>query len=136
MIGSGMGHGPGDNFIVINVDTNKEISYDLICLNDTNLFCFGELSDYIISIGLEENIATHSSIGAYPNPVDNILTITLSENKVYSIQLFNSIGQIVFSKEKIKDSELIMDVSSYPSGIYYLSVTNDINRDIIKVIVN
>ena len=37
LIASGMGDQNGENIIVVNVDSNKSVNYDLICLSDTNL---------------------------------------------------------------------------------------------------
>lgn len=48
-VASGMGEGIGDNFIVINVDENKNISFNLICLNGEKLECFGKIEDWKIS---------------------------------------------------------------------------------------
>lgn len=48
-VASGMGEGIGDNFIVINVDENKNVTFDLICLNSDTLKCFGELTRYKIA---------------------------------------------------------------------------------------
>ena len=45
-VASGMGEGPGDNFIIINVDENKNVSFDLICLDEDKLDCFGKLEDW------------------------------------------------------------------------------------------
>jgi len=49
-VGTGMGDGDGDNFIIINVDEDKTITYDLICLDTIDPECFGELTDYQISL--------------------------------------------------------------------------------------
>jgi hypothetical protein len=49
LICSGMGENIGDNFVIVNVDQNKNVSYDLICLNDSTLECFGEIADHRIS---------------------------------------------------------------------------------------
>ncbi|WP_340113440.1 metallophosphoesterase family protein [Maribellus mangrovi] len=46
LIASGMGEGPGDNFVITNVHSDKSVTYDLICLSDSTLNCFGDLTDY------------------------------------------------------------------------------------------
>ena len=46
LISSGMGEEDGDNFVIINVHSDKTVSYDLICLEEGTLNCFGNLTDY------------------------------------------------------------------------------------------
>ena len=47
-ISSGMGDEDGDNFIVVNVNSDGSLSYDLICLSDTNIHCLGVLTDHLV----------------------------------------------------------------------------------------
>ncbi len=45
-VGSGMGEGKGDNFVIVNVLKNKSVKLELICLQDSNLHCFGDIYKY------------------------------------------------------------------------------------------
>lgn len=46
LVASGMGDGDGDNYIIVNVDENKLVTYDLICLNKEDQLCTKDLVDY------------------------------------------------------------------------------------------
>lgn len=44
LIASGMGEGIGDNFLIVKVDSNKTVDFELIPLNDSE--DLGNLEDY------------------------------------------------------------------------------------------
>ncbi|WP_319592070.1 metallophosphoesterase [uncultured Draconibacterium sp.] len=46
LVASGMGEGDGDNFVIINIHSDKSVTYDLVCMSDSTLNCFGDLTDY------------------------------------------------------------------------------------------
>lgn len=45
-VASGMGGGVRDNFVIVNVSGNGNVSFDLIALNDENSNALGNLKDY------------------------------------------------------------------------------------------
>ena len=45
-IASGMGGGKRDNIVIINVHSDKSISYELIALNGEDIYALGRLEDY------------------------------------------------------------------------------------------
>jgi hypothetical protein len=66
--------------------------------------------------------SNHQTIKIYPNPVRYELTITNTE-KVENIVIYNSIGQIV-KQLGAANSQLTVDVSDLPEGIYTLKLQN------------
>ena len=69
----------------------------------------------------------------YPNPVQNVLTITAS-TPIKGVKVFNVLGALV--QEVKTDSENInMDLSTQSQGVYFLRIYNEggyTNRKIIK----
>jgi hypothetical protein len=62
----------------------------------------------------------------FPNPSDGKITIELEgklENQAIKIELINSAGQIVFSKDNITEMVLDINISHLPKGIYFLKGT-------------
>ena len=57
----------------------------------------------------------------YPNPASEELRIEAS-NSLYSIELLNSIGQLVFTKDNYRGRQNI-DLRAYTAGIYILRLT-------------
>lgn len=119
LISSGMGEGDGDNFIVINVDTNNNLSYDLICLNDPVLNCFGDLTDYEI-LSVEESVFQGFHI--YPNPassVVNIMNENLDINRIIITNLFGD--QILSHSVSNQENEIHINISHLPTGMYIIT---------------
>jgi len=46
LISSGMGGGKRDNFVIVNVEENKIVSFKLIALNGDDINALGELKDF------------------------------------------------------------------------------------------
>lgn len=73
-------------------------------------------------------------IKIYPNPVKDILHISLKNNtqQPLTIKLFTASGQIIYQQTKSFDrQDLKIDVSQLASGIYFLNFQN-ITRKIVK----
>jgi hypothetical protein len=49
LVASGMGDGEGDNFIIVNVDENKNISFEIICLSPQKQNCDKDITKFKIS---------------------------------------------------------------------------------------
>ncbi|MRT93186.1 T9SS type A sorting domain-containing protein [Ancylomarina sp. 16SWW S1-10-2] len=90
------------------------------------------------------NVATITSIDdfeeelavtIYPNPVSQFLRINLSFNKQTQIRIINLKGSIIYQKQ-ISNSQHIIDVHSFPKGVYLLNIQT--SKDLIskKIIVN
>jgi len=132
-VGSGMGEGIGDNFIVINVDSSKVINYDLICLNDSILVCFGELTDYQLTPNSNHENFTAGTL-IYPNPATTHFTIDLINNNT-NVKLFSLSGQLILEKHYEKIMKQNIDISHLQKGIYILCVTNELKQTTIKLII-
>ena len=73
-------------------------------------------------IGIQEN-ALENAFTVYPNPTNSSLTITTSVNHS-SIQIVNTLGQVVFTKEKSTSLNLTL----LPSGIYFIQLVDNKGR--------
>lgn len=124
MIGSGMGEGIGDNFVIVNVLKDKTIDYDLICLNDDKLECFGELTGYRLTTNSNQFQNNQQKPKIYPNPASNEITVEISSdcnsNNILSIYNTNGIAvlkrNVSYPKRKIP--------LSLDNGIYLLTIND------------
>lgn len=71
------------------------------------------------SIGLNE-FSDEGNIQVYPNPSNGILTIQF--NELASIEILNSLGQLVFS-ETMSTTTKNIDTSAFSKGVYSLKLT-------------
>lgn len=131
-VGTGMGEGIGDNFIVINVNTNKSVSYDLICLNNPELNCFGDLVDYKIT-SIQEN---SNPIAVYPNPSSGKFKLEFPQSFIETVQIIALDGQVIWESQVFKHSKLEVDLSHLPKGLYLLRTTGSKLSTTMKIILN
>jgi hypothetical protein len=73
-------------------------------------------------VSTEDNILAQA-IEVYPNPVNELLTIVVTENaNIQSLMLLNDKGQLINQFAQIPTQ---LDMSLLPQGIYFLKINND-----------
>lgn len=85
-------------------------------------------------LGIAEDNLNEFSI--YPNPSQSVLTIDASRLNpgVYSIEILNSLGQIV-AKTETKKSVQTIDVSTWSKGVYIVSIKSKFNTKTKRLII-
>ena len=68
-----------------------------------------------------------------PNPASSALNVYYSSNNEVSINLVNTLGEVVYTGTM--NSEIKIDVSQLPKGLYFVTITDDAERITKKVIV-
>lgn len=84
---------------------------------------------------------TFTSIQVYPNPATNVTTVhyTLKEKSTITFTITNTLGQIVYKQNKtsiLGENQESIDLSSFSSGVYYISLQTTNEQNTIKVIKN
>jgi photosystem II stability/assembly factor-like uncharacterized protein len=64
------------------------------------------------------------SISIFPSPVKNVLQITSSSLLIHEINLYNSIGALLMEQKQNK-KKISIDLSNYPSGVYFVEIKTD-----------
>jgi hypothetical protein len=75
--------------------------------------------------GIDEESLITTKTTVYPNPVKDFLTISSSE-KLKSVRMVNVFGQTVYERTKVNSNEIKLNVSSFSSGIYFISTGNEV----------
>jgi hypothetical protein len=86
-------------------------------------------SDFLWSINELNTIIT-----LVPNPAKTHCKIE-STDQISSIQIYNQIGQQVYTKENININAHIVDLTPFESGIYFIEVQNNNRSQISKLII-
>lgn len=73
-----------------------------------------------------------SALHVYPNPVADVVTITLSQSTTADIEIADLMGRVV-KTATITNSETQIDVSSFDAGIYLVRIKGD-TPQVIKLI--
>jgi hypothetical protein len=82
--------------------------------------------------------AFEESIGIYPNPLREKITVDLEldEEQEVQIQLYNSAGKLIYEipSHLTQDKKYFFNLPGLPSGVYYVTVTNGTERVSKKVV--
>ena len=93
-----------------------------------NTFDGATFNLHAVSLGtaIEEAEGKDDSLLLYPNPVISELRIQNAELKIETIDVFNSLGEKIFQSHVSNlTSQISVDVSQLPSGIYFIKVRGE-----------
>ncbi len=68
----------------------------------------------------------------YPNPVEDVLKINSTEIKIQTIEIHNLLGERVYGENARTGEVISIDVESFDSGIYFVSITDDENKKYVE----
>jgi hypothetical protein len=91
----------------------------------------------IFTVGLETISLAKGSV-IFPNPSTGKFTINMDtiSGQIYSIEISNVLGKIIYSDNEIKKKSVYdIDISSVPSGIYFLKIIDDSTIQTLKIII-
>ncbi|MEP2937541.1 MAG: T9SS type A sorting domain-containing protein [Gilvibacter sp.] len=72
-----------------------------------------------------------SAIKLYPNPTSDILNWSNPENRSFNVSVYSAQGKLVLSEASVINS---IDVAMLPSGLYFLEISDGLNRSQSKFI--
>jgi len=88
----------------------------------------------VFGVGINE--ARIDEISLYPNPFKNTLVINSKNKKIQTIEIYNSIGQLVFEKKSdLEISSFTLDLNHLHAGFYVAKIVFDneiITKNLIK----
>jgi hypothetical protein len=133
LIGSGMGGGEKDNFVIVDVYEDS-IDYHLIALNGNDINALGELTDF--SLNAEGNVeaTTTSHLSFSPNPFSNELYITYSGTEKVTIDLQDMMGKMLDSWILQRGEMRIINTRDLMPGMYLLTFRDHGNSGTWKII--
>lgn len=70
-----------------------------------------------------------------PNPTQNTARITWENDAINNIEVYNVVGQLMFSQNTANQSELILNVSNFESGVYFVNLKTENQVMTTKLIV-
>lgn len=76
------------------------------------------------ALSLNDVATTAIAISYYPNPVKETLYITSQKVSIYSIQVYNLLGQEVITKKETSTQQTI-NMNSLQAGVYFVKVNTD-----------
>ncbi|HPE57751.1 MAG TPA: T9SS type A sorting domain-containing protein, partial [Bacteroidales bacterium] len=109
---------------------------------NTNLFYengASMITDISLGVGSTEDVILTENISVHPNPSNGHFTITSDLSSASKMVMVNAIGQKVYEKhisDDQKNQSFTVDVSSCPSGIYFIKVFAGTKTLVQKVIID
>ncbi|MBK9723121.1 MAG: T9SS type A sorting domain-containing protein [Saprospiraceae bacterium] len=88
-------------------------------------------------MNIKSNNQDAFTIQIYPNPANESMKVQFYENnlpKEIRLQLFNSLGQLVYSKKQLSTQKLELQKSKFGTGLFILRIEGD-HKVITKQIV-
>ncbi len=118
---------PGETDQIFAATTNGDYAVEV-----TFQTCVGTSECITVnSVGIEDVANTFATV--FPNPVSDLLTITLSDLDNAQFELMDVQGKIVISSTTIANGEQV-DVSNLESGIYFVRLISDNNRMVKRIV--
>jgi hypothetical protein len=96
-----------------------ESKYTFPCSSTQNL-----RSSYCPTVsGVEETTFSKNSLLLFPNPASKSVTVILpKQNSINELKFYNSLGQLMLSKQTLNQTSLSIDLSSFTKGIYLITL--------------
>jgi len=69
-----------------------------------------------------ENYETELGLKIYPNPANNLITVSLFTSNAFTISIFSMLGEKVLSKKIADKKEINIDCSDFSQGIYFVEI--------------
>lgn len=88
---------------------------------------------YTINITEVTTLTDVFGIICYPNPTTGLLQIERETTALLNIQILDYLGRVLFTK-KTSETQLSLDLSAYPAGIYTIQFQNAKNSKSQKII--
>ena len=125
--------------ITITATPDEDFDIDILTVNDEP-FASGDnytiVSETVIECSFKYvgiNSKQFTGFNLYPNPAKDVVTVVSTTKDNANIEIFNGIGSLVQTVE-MNDTKLVIDVSSFASGIYTIRLTNERGSTTLKFV--
>ncbi len=110
--------------IILNDYTGQEILLKFITTNyrGNNIVIDNIKIHNESGLNISSFLMNHTNI--YPNPTNGKINIKFNNKLIDNFILTNAIGQVIMEKE-ITESEIFIDLSKQPKGIYFINFTGN-----------
>jgi len=77
-----------------------------------------------VTTGIQNISYTNGNITVYPNPSNGVFTIKSAISGQWSVDVYNLLGEKVYTQSNIQNQTFNIDLGSQSNGIYFYRVTN------------
>jgi len=124
-------HGQADGFVTFAINTKTGLSTGTAIDNRAGIyFDFNKVvmtNTVENKIGIPASVSTLSNVPIvtmYPNPVNDMLNIKMTQNEYNSVQIINTLGQVVI-QQSLNSTTTQINVKLLVPGTYYIILKGD-----------
>jgi len=125
-----------ENVIALNAYSNQSIRIGIRCVTpDAYMFMVDDFK--VTSSNLKTNEFFSNKFSAYPNPTNNVVNITNSDNILLSeVSITDMNGRIVKTVNTNNLTEVQINVADLTTGVYFMNINTDSGKAVKKFIKN
>jgi|GEM_PF-2057891 len=149
-------HSPSDNFLLVEIppfstqdvtlqfktdSVNPGIAHDAFSIyepgfqNNADTLLMTASTMPLNTVGLNKHSMTNEVV-FYPNPVKNTAYISVRNETVKSVTVFDATGKLIAAKYTIACSNLSIDTVEFQNGLYIVNLVTDKNNYVKRIIKN
>lgn len=96
---------------------------DDVCISTDSLLANGGIDALSCTASVNE-IASNHAISVFPNPTNNMITVSLQSNTNDEIILTDMYGKVCYTENANNRNSVTFDLTPYSSGMYFLKIIN------------
>lgn len=122
------------DFTINNFQMDQSGTYKAILTNNLGCWSYSSFSiNPTINVGVPEiESAGTSVLNIYPNPVTTQLWVNAGEQLFNQLMVTDQLGRLVYQSKETRQNTTVLDVSSWPSGMYILKIITNKNETMLK----
>ncbi len=129
LIASGMGNNSAyENFIVVNIDSEKNVTFDVVCLNGNSQFCCDDISMYDHYIPLSQANTQKQNI-IY---IRNYLHVLNFKNT--TLDVYDLTGRKIITKQINSEHETVF-TGTLKTNIYIINIHSTSTNETYKIFI-
>jgi hypothetical protein len=106
---------------------------DDVCISTDSSFCNGGVDALPCTVSIIEN-SFFNSISIFPNPTNDFVTISTDFQNAFDIEVYNTIGQLLYLEKNIVAADFQLDVSPFNYDLLFIKITSQNNQLTYKLL--
>ncbi|PCJ64828.1 MAG: sulfatase [Bacteroidetes bacterium] len=78
--------------------------------------------------------STLQELHIYPNPSTGNITLSLENGQIQEVKIFNTIGELVYTQDKISSNRLTLNLNPMKSNLYHIEIQTNIGKLVKRLI--
>ncbi|MBL7779217.1 MAG: T9SS type A sorting domain-containing protein [Chitinophagales bacterium] len=128
-------------FVKFSIRPNTNMPFNSVIYNSAAIyFDFNEpiftnavSTSYLKKPELSDSPVPIKTMLVFPNPTSGLVNLINEQQGAYDVFLVNSVGQKVYSELKVMQKQLVLDLSSFQSGLYTIRLRYQETGDVFNL---